>query len=119
MGLKVKTFFVAGIIEIVSLIFLGWNLKFLYGLVLGTAIAIGNFSLLMFTSKLALQTKKGRLINTLGYFVRLIIYGGIFLFSYNLGTVPGIAALLGFMTLKIALYYEHGIKPGLKKKQEV
>lgn len=119
MGLKVKTFFVAGIIEIVSLIFLGWNLKFLYGLVLGTAIAIGNFSLLTLTSGFALKFRRGVIINLLGYIVRLIIYGAIFFYSYKVGTVSGIGTLLGFITLKLALIHEHGIKPGMKKKREV
>lgn len=115
MGLKNKTILIAVIIEIASLLFLGWNPKFLYGLTLGTLVAFGNFSLLAVTSKLALLTKKGMLINMFGYLVRLAVYCGTFLISYRLGTIPGIGTLLGFMTLKIALYHEHGIKPGFKK----
>ena len=115
MGLKGKTFLIAGIIELGSLLFIGWSPRFLYGLALGTLVSIGNFSLLTATSKLALLTKKAMLINMFGYLVRLAVYCGTFLISYRLGTAPGIGTLLGFMTLKIALYHEHGIKPGLKK----
>lgn len=118
MGLKSKTLLIAGIIEIVSLLFLGWNPKFLYGLALGTFVALGNFSLLLATSKLTLLTKKGMFINILGYVIRLTIYGGTFFISYRLGVVPGIGTLLGFMTLKIALYHEHGIRPGFKKQKK-
>lgn len=117
MGLKGKTFLIAGIIETASLLIIGWNPKFLYGLALGCFVAIGNYSLLIVTSKLSLHLKSGVIVNMLGYIVRLAIYGGTFLISYRLGTASGIATILGFMTLKAALYHEHGIKPGFRKQK--
>ncbi len=47
----------------------------------------------------------------LSYVVRLIIYGGAFYMSYQIGTVSGLATLLGYMTLKMGMYYTYGFKP--------
>lgn len=118
MGLRGKTFLIAGIIEIGSLLFIGWSPRFLYGLALGCVVAIGNYSLLTVGAKLSLHLKSGVVVNILSYIVRMCIYAATFLISYRLGTESGIATIFGFMTLKIALYHEHGIKPGFRNKKE-
>lgn len=108
---------VAIIVQMGSLCFVGLDLLFTYGLALGTSIAIVNYNLLKFSSRLALSKGKGISLVLFGYIIRLTIYGGAFLLSYRSGVVGGIATLLGFVSFKIALYYLYGIKSGFKSKK--
>lgn len=109
---------VAAIIELVSLPFLGLDIQFTYGLVLGTAIAIFNFSIMAFTFKRALNGK-GVPIAILGYIVRLLIYGGAFYISMKVSPISGLGTVLGFLTLKGAIYYLHGFKAKFSKGRKV
>jgi hypothetical protein len=102
---------VALLFELISLPFLGWNVRFAYGLALGTCIAIVNFNFLAFTTRRILDRRKGVGLAVMGYMLRLFLYGGGFYMSYKLGTASGLATLLGYMTLKIAIYYVYGFKP--------
>lgn len=100
-------------IEVISLPFLGFNLKFLYGLLLGTAISIVNFNIMAFTFSRILSNGN-RFMATVGYLIRLIIYGGVFMAALNVSRFAAFGCLAGFVTLKIAIYYLHGFKPGFK-----
>jgi len=101
----------AVICEVASLPFLGFNVKFTYGLVLGTCTAIVNYSILSFTATRIVNRGNGAWLAVLGYIIRLLIYGGVFYISYKVSAASGIAALLGFMTLKAGIYYVYGFKP--------
>lgn len=102
---------IAIICELISLPFLGFHLRFAYGLTLGTSIAIVNFYFLAFTAQRMLDRRGGAGLAVMGYMLRLFLYGGGFYMAYKLGTASGLASLLGFMTLKIAIYYVYGFKP--------
>lgn len=101
----------AVICEVASLPFLGFNVKFTYGLVLGTCTAIVNYSILSFTATRIVNRGNGAWLAVLSYIIRLLIYGGIFYISYKVSVASGIASLLGFMTLKAGIYYVYGFKP--------
>lgn len=105
------------IIEIGSLLFIGWNPKFTYGLALGTCIAIVNYNLLILSSKAILEKKRGMSLGFIGYLVRLTIYGGVFLMSYRVGIVSGIATLFGYFTIKLGIFYLYGFKPGFASRK--
>lgn len=110
-GFKNRIFLYGVIISLIcaliSLIFIGINAQFLYGLALGTSIAIVNFHLLALTLKKVLGGY-GAYLAFIGYLLRLVIYGGAFYASMRVGLISGMGTLLGFMTLKISLYYLHG-----------
>lgn len=108
---------VGAIIELASICFIGWDALFLYGLALGTSVAIVNYKLLIFSSRLALSSKKGISLVATGYIIRLAIYGGVFFLSYTSGVTSGIGTLLGYMTVKIVIFYEYGIKPGMASQK--
>lgn len=109
---------VAAICELVSLLLIGFDYQFLYGLSLGTAISIVNFNIMEFTLKRALEGYGSKLA-FIGYVIRLIIYGGIFYASISLSTTSGIGTLIGFVTLKIAIYYLHGFKAKFSKNRKI
>lgn len=113
---------VAAIVELASLPFLGPDVQFLYGLILGTAISIVNFNLMEITFKRALVSKSS-VIAFVGYLIRLVLYGGAFYMAMKVSNISGLASLLGFMTLKAAIYYLHGFKAkfstGRKVRPEV
>ena len=106
----------AVIIELGSLPFIGWDPLFAYGLALGTCIAIVNYRILAISAKLALDLGRGISLAVIGYIVRLAIYGGAFLLSYKTGTAAGIATLLGYMTIKLGIFYLYGFKPGFASR---
>ncbi|GAB1475898.1 hypothetical protein MASR2M70_07300 [Bacillota bacterium] len=107
---------VAVIIELASLFIIGWTPQFLYGLALGTAVAIINYKLLVFSSTMVLKMGRGLSLAVLGYCARLAIYGLVFYMSYKIGTASGIATLLGYMTIKLAMFYVCGFKSGFKPR---
>ncbi|MBR0599188.1 ATP synthase subunit I [Sinanaerobacter chloroacetimidivorans] len=109
---------VAALCELASLPFLGLNRMFSYGLALGTAIAIVNFNIMEFTLKKALAGRGGSMA-FIGYILRLLIYGGAFYMSMRVGTISGLGTLLGFLTLKAAIYYLHGFKAKFSKDRKV
>lgn len=116
-GLYGYSILTAAIIELGSLPFIGWNPLFAYGLALGTCVAIVNYNLLVLSSKTALDMGRGISLAVVGYIVRLTIYGGVFLLSYKTGTVSGIATLLGYMTIKLSMFYVYGFKPGFASRR--
>ncbi|MDR1246755.1 MAG: hypothetical protein LBK57_06970 [Clostridiales Family XIII bacterium] len=100
---------VALIFEAGSLLFLGFDTGFAYGLALGTAVSAVNFSILVFVSKRLLNG--GRTwMGFAGYLVRLIVYGFAFFMALRVSNASAVGAALGFITLKIAVYYIHGFK---------
>ena len=107
---------IAVIIELGSLCIIGWVPQFLYGLALGTSVAIINYKLLVLSSKLSLEMGRGIILSIVGYCARLAIYGVAFYVSYKIGTVSGIATLLGYMTIKLAMFYVYGFKSGFKSR---
>jgi hypothetical protein len=107
----------AAIIQLGSLLIIGWNPLFAYGLALGTCISIVNYNLLVFSSKKALLMGRGLSLAVVGYTVRMAIYGGVFLLSYRTGTASGIATLLGYMTVKLGMFYLYGFKPGFASRK--
>lgn len=109
---------IAVLCQLISLPFLGLNPQFSYGLALGTAIAIVNFTILEFTLKKVIEDRKGSLA-FVGYLIRLAVYGGAFYISMRVSLISGMATLIGFMTLKLAIYYLHGIKAKFSENRKV
>ncbi|HHX13867.1 MAG TPA: ATP synthase subunit I [Clostridiales bacterium] len=108
------TILIALVCELISLPFIGFNKDFAYGLALGTCIAIVNFNLLALTAKLTLERQK-TLYSPLGYLLRMIIYGFVFWAALKISPLSALAAVIGFMTLKAAIFILHGLKPKFRE----
>lgn len=109
---------ITAIFEVVSLPFLGLDLQFFYGLILGTTIAIVNFNILEFTLKKTLEGSGGS-ITFIGYIIRLALYGIAFYTAMKVSTISGIGVILGFVTLKLAIFYLHGIKTKFSQNRKL
>ncbi len=104
----------SAIVELASIPFLGFDVQFLYGLALGTAIAIVNFNLMAFTFHLVLERRNASLA-FIGYLVRLAVYGAGFLASLQVGMISALGTAIGYLTLKLAMFYLHGVKSEFSK----
>jgi hypothetical protein len=109
---------IALIFEVISLPFLGFDRGFAYGLALGTAISIVNFNLLAFTLGKVLENGS-KTLAFIGYMVRLCLYGLVFYVSMRVSLWAGAGSVLGFVVLKIAMYYLHGFKAKFSKGRKV
>ena len=106
----------ASVIEAGSLIILGPDLGFVYGLSMGTCIAVVNFNILIFAGNKVLNTGKP-VIGFAGYLLRLCIYGIAFYMALNISLASGMGAILGFMTITLAILFLHMVRPLLSGKK--
>lgn len=91
--------------ELVSLLFLKFNFHFLYGLLLGTAVAIVNFNALYFVSLLICKTgQNGFMLSFFTSVIRLMIFGIVFYAALKISTLAAFAAVIGFVTIKAGIY---------------
>ena len=119
---KNKIFFhsiiIMGIIEVISLPFLGLDVKFGYGLLMGTCISIVNFNIMAFTFNRALNSGNKALV-FFSYLLRLAIYGFALISAFKVNNTAALACALGFLTVKLAIYYIHGFKAKFSKDRKV
>jgi len=99
----------AAIFEIISIPIAGIGIEFAYGLCLGTAAAIVNFSVMAFTFSRMAETKSTG-ITVLGYVVRMAIYAAVFFVALKAGLTSTAGAVAGALTVKIAIYYLHVVR---------
>jgi len=109
---------IAAICELVSIPFLSLDTSFFYGLLLGTAISILNFNMMEIMLKKALEHREGIYV-FLGYLIRLVIYGAAIYTTLKISPTSALGTLIGFLTLKIAIYYLYGFKPKFSKNRVV
>ena len=118
---KNKIFFhaiiIMGIIEVISLPFLGLDVKFGYGLLMGTCISIVNFNIMAFTFSRALNSGNKALV-FISYLLRLAIYGVALISAFKVNNTAALACALGFLTVKLAIYYIHGVNPKVTKDRK-
>ena len=106
----------AVVVEVISLPFLGWNILFTYGLAIGTVVAIVNTNILSRAAEKAVATNKPRVV-TISYILRMVIYGGAFLFSIKTARVAGIGTAIGFFLPQVSMYIVVGLFPIIRKKR--
>lgn len=109
---------VALVCGIISLFILGFHLQFLYALLLGTCISIVNFYLLAYFSQ-KVMTTGNRWLASAGYLVRMCLYGYAFYICIKMSLIAGAGCCIGFLTLRIPLFYKYGIKAKFDKKRKV
>jgi len=108
---------VAVIFAIGGLILVGPDIRFFYGLLFGVCISVISFSILLFVSGIVLKTGK-KFLATVGYLIRLPIYGFAFYMCMRVGLVTGVACVLGFTVVPVSMIYAYGIKAKLSGKKE-
>lgn len=109
---------VVAVCEFGSLFILGWEPVFLFSLMAGLAVAIINFNVLSFTLNKMLTTGiQG--YSALGFFVRIFLYCVVFYFCVTRSYAAGAACLIGFLSLKLPMYYFYAIKPKFDTKRKI
>jgi len=109
------TIAIAVVIEVCSIPVLGFRAEFLCGLLAGALISVLSFIMMVYMSKRTLESGI-RWMTSLGYLIRLPIYGAVFLICIKTGgLIAGIACLAGFLTNMAAIIFIHGIKPNFSK----
>jgi hypothetical protein len=85
--------------ELISLPMIGWNYKFLIGLLIGSLISIIAVLAITLVANAALSRGKVALA-VFGSISRMVLYVGGLAFSFVfLGTAAGFATAIGFMTM--------------------
>ena len=107
------TFVIALIFGVGSIPFLGVDIGYFYGLLLGVCVSIVCFNILLFMSKRVLAAGN-KFLATVGYLIRLPIYGFAFYMSMRIGMVAGIACVIGFMAVPLSMLYIFGIKAKIR-----
>ncbi|MDR2296473.1 MAG: ATP synthase subunit I [Clostridiales Family XIII bacterium] len=108
---------IALILEAGSLLFLGLDASFAYGLALGTAVSIVNFNILVYTSQRLLDSGRAWM-GFAGYLVRLAVYGFAFFMALRVNHTAALGAALGFLTLKLAIYCVHACAALLRGRRK-
>ena len=93
------------------------SVKYLYGLFIGMAVAQMNFIILAHTLQAMVATGKKSLI-PFSYMVRMLIYGTFFYFCVKQSYIAGLACVLGFMSIKLVMYYFYGAKSKFSKDRK-
>ena len=107
----------AGIFELISLIFLGLSTRFVYGLLIGTCIAVVNFNIMIFCAKRVLEKEKPYW-STLGYVIRFLIYGVVLYMTFRSSYIVGIGCGAGFLTIQTSIFYIHILSPKIFRKKK-
>ena len=103
------------IAELISLLVLGPNILFPYGLAIGACVAIVNLSVISVTINQAIERgKKGPVI--WGFILRVVLYGGAFWLAVTTSGVSGVGAAIGFLLPRITLYIRYGLLLALRRK---
>ncbi|MBQ8151483.1 MAG: hypothetical protein IJ070_01805 [Firmicutes bacterium] len=103
--------------EVISLPVIGVSLMFTAGLVVGTAVTILNFTLLVKAGEKVMEQNRAMPMVG-GYFVRLVIYGAVFVAAVKFGFHAAVGCALGFVTLHVSIMFTYLIVYGLFKKEK-
>lgn len=102
--------------EVISLVIIGINLRFVCGLIVGTAVTIFNFHLLVLSGEKVMEEQRAMPVVG-GYFVRLVIYGVVFFVATRFGFAAAAGCAAGFITIHAAIMFTYLIVYGLFKKK--
>ncbi len=103
--------------EIVSLFVIGPDPFFVLGLVIGTAVTILGFIILVKTGQMLMDDKKKKPV-VLGYVLRIFLYGISFLFCIKLSLRAGAGCGCGFITVHFGILLLYGIVYRFIKKKK-
>ena len=99
----------------VSLPFFGLGILFPYGLAIGACVAVLNLNIISATIDKAAEKGKTRPV-TLGFFVRILLYGGAFWLALRTSGVSALGAVIGMLLPRAAMLFEYAILPAIRRK---
>ena len=108
------TVVLAIIVEIISLPIIGWNTLFVYGLAIGTVVAIINTNILSKAVEKAVENNKRKYI-IITYILRMVLYGGAFALSLKTANIAGLGTAIGFFLPQISMHIVAGLFPKIRK----
>lgn len=112
----IYTILMAMISEVISLLVIGFNIWFAGGLVVGTAVTVFNFHLLVLSGEKVISEQRAMPVVG-GYFVRLVIYGVVFFVATRFGLAASVGCAIGYVTLHASIMFTYLIVYGLFKKK--
>ena len=107
----------AAVAEVISLFVIGPSLQFAGGLVLGMAVSVVGFFILVRTGQTLMDTKKKSPV-LLGYLLRLVMYAAAFMICIKIGLKCGFGCGCGFITLHFGILFLYGIVYKFFKKKK-
>lgn len=111
------TILMAVVAEVISLPLIGFDIRFLGGLVVGTAVTCFNFHLLVLSGQKVVEELRAMPVVG-GYFIRLVIYGAVFLVAVKFGLEAASGCAAGFVTLHVAILFLYLVVYGMFKKKK-
>lgn len=107
----------AALAEIISLFVIGPDLAFTAGLLIGTAISIIGFMILVRSGRHLLEKEKKAPV-ILGYVIRLVLYAVSFFVCVRFSLRSGAGCGCGFITVHFGIIFLYGIVYNFFKKKE-
>lgn len=119
----IGSFAVMAVIELISLLVIGWSPSFLKGLAVGTMTSALNFELHALSCEMVVNQKgEARIVLIVSYFARLLIVGVAYYFCAKYDIIYcGFGCIFGLLTEKASIYIVAVILPALcgrKTKRE-
>ena len=105
----------AVITGVISLLVIGPDIFFPYGLAIGICIAIVNLNIISVSIERAFDRGK-RWPVIVGFFIRVLLYGGAFLLAVRTSPISGLGAAIAFLLPHLMMYLCQGILPYFRRK---
>ena len=98
-----------------SLLIIGPNILFPYGLAIGTCIAIVNLNIISVSINSAVaKGRRGPVIAA--FIIRIVIYGAVFLMGARTSYISGLGVAIGFVLPNISMLVMYLLWPAIKRK---
>ena len=94
---------------------LGPSILFIYGLALGTCVAVIALHVISRTVERAADSgRRGPVV--FGFFIRVLLYGGVLYLAVSTSVLSLAGAAIGLLLPHVALYVMHGLVPVIRRK---
>ncbi|MDD4200415.1 MAG: hypothetical protein PHS19_03395 [Eubacteriales bacterium] len=107
----------AAITEIISLFVIGPSMAFAAGLLVGTAISIIGFMILVRSGRHLLESEKGAPV-VLGYVNRMLLYAVSFFVCINFSVRCGAGCGFGFISVHLGIIFLYSVVYNFFKKKK-
>ena len=107
----------AALAEIISLFVIGPSLMFIIGLIVGTAISIIGFLILVRSGRHLIEKEKKAPV-IMGYIIRLVMYAVSFFICIKISLRCGAGCGFGFITIHFGIIFLYGIVYNFFKKKK-
>ena len=99
----------------ISLIIIGPNILFTYGLAIGACAAIIALYIISISINRAAETGNKKSV-TFGFVIRILLYGGALFLAVRTSDISFAGAAIGLLVPHVALYIMYGLLPAARRK---